>query len=60
LLFDVPVIGPATIAVMIETGTSALAVDAGRTLMLDRAELLAKANAAKIAITGMEALPEKT
>jgi DUF1009 family protein len=54
LLFDVPVIGPGTIDVMIETNTTALAVDAGRTLMLDRAELLEKANAAKIAITGAE------
>src|SRR5215469_3647713 len=31
LLFDVPVIGPGTVAVMRETGTTALAVDAGRT-----------------------------
>ena len=54
LLFDVPVIGPRTIDVMIETNTTALAVDAGRTLLLDREELLAKANAAKIAIVGME------
>jgi UDP-2,3-diacylglucosamine hydrolase len=54
LLFDVPVIGPGTIDVMIETNTTALAVDAGRTLMLDREELLAKANTAKIAILGME------
>lgn len=56
LLFDVPAIGPNTINVMMETNTSALAVDAGRTLLLDREELLAKANAAKIAIVGMEAL----
>jgi hypothetical protein len=56
LLFDVPAIGPNTIDVMIETNTSALAVDAGRTLLLDREELVAKANAAKIAIAGMEAL----
>lgn len=56
LLFDVPVIGPQTIDVMIETNTTALAVDSGRTLLLDRDELLAKATAAKIAIIGMEAL----
>ena len=54
LLFDVPVIGPGTIETMIETNTTALAVDAGRTLLLDRDELLAKAAAAKIAIIGME------
>ena len=58
LLFDVPVIGPGTIDTMIETNTTALAVDAGRTLMLDREELLEKARAAKIAIVGMEAMPE--
>jgi DUF1009 family protein len=56
LLFDVPAIGPSTIDVMVETNTSAIAVDAARTLLLDRDELLAKANAAKIAIVGMEAL----
>lgn len=54
LLFDVPVIGPGTMDVMHETGTTALAVDAGRTLMLDRDEMLAKANAWKIAVIGME------
>jgi UDP-2,3-diacylglucosamine hydrolase len=58
LLFDVPVIGPGTIDTMIETNTTALAVDAGRTLMLDREELLDKANAAKIAILGAEAVKE--
>jgi DUF1009 family protein len=58
LLFDVPVIGPQTIDVMIETNATALAIDAGRTLMLDKDELLAKANAAKIAIVGMEAAQE--
>jgi DUF1009 family protein len=56
LLFDVPVIGPLTIDVMIETNTTALAVDASRTLLLDRAELLEKANAAKLAIIAMEAM----
>jgi UDP-2,3-diacylglucosamine hydrolase len=56
LLFDVPVIGPGTVSVMKETGTTSLAVDAGRTLLLDRDELVANANAAGIAIAGMEAL----
>jgi DUF1009 family protein len=60
LLFDVPVIGPGTIDVMKETNTSALAVDAGRTLLLDRDELIQKANDAKIAIVGMEPQPEET
>jgi DUF1009 family protein len=52
LLFDVPVAGPTTIATMVETGTTALALDAGRTLLLDRDEMLAQANAAKVTILG--------
>lgn len=52
LLFDVPVAGPDTIAVMRETGATALAVDAGRTLLLDRDEMLARAADAGIAIAG--------
>ena len=52
LLFDVPVAGPQTIEVMKETGSTALAVDAGRTLLLDREEMLARANESDIAIAG--------
>lgn len=52
LLFDVPVVGPATIETMIETRTTALAVDAERTLLLDKDELLERANQAEIAIAG--------
>ena len=33
---------------MTETGTTALAIDAGRTLLLDRIELLSRANAAGV------------
>src|SRR5215472_15983786 len=50
LLFDVPVIGPQTIDVMVETNTTALAMDAGRTLMLDREDLLIKADRAGITL----------
>jgi DUF1009 family protein len=52
LLFDVPVAGPATIATMRETGATALAVDAGRTLLLDREEMMRMADAASIAVVG--------
>jgi UDP-2,3-diacylglucosamine hydrolase len=54
LLFDVPVAGLDTIPVMRETGTTVLAVDAGRTLLLDRDAMLEEANAAGIAVVGME------
>jgi UDP-2,3-diacylglucosamine hydrolase len=50
LLFDVPVVGPQTIAVMQETGTTALAIEAGQTLLIDREELIARADQAGIAI----------
>ncbi len=54
LLFDVPVVGLSTIPVMRETGTTALAVEAGRTLMLDKDAMIAAANDSKVAIVGME------
>ena len=54
LLFDVPVIGTNTVEVMAQTNTTALAIDAGRTLMLDRDHLLQAADAAKIAIVSGE------
>jgi hypothetical protein len=53
LLFVVPVVGLETIPVMRETGTTALAVEAGRTLMLDREKMMEAANDADIAITGL-------
>jgi hypothetical protein len=54
LLFDVPVAGRATIDVMRETGTTALAVDAGRTLLLDRDLMLEAADASGITICGAD------
>jgi DUF1009 family protein len=50
LLFDVPVVGLATIETMRETQTTALALDAGRTLLLDKKEFLEKANQADISV----------
>lgn len=50
LLFDVPVAGLTTIETMIETGTTAFALDAGRTLLLDKDEMLQRADAAKLTI----------
>ena len=50
--FDVPVIGPTTIAKMKAVNATALALDAGKTLLIDRKELLAAAEESKIAIVG--------
>jgi DUF1009 family protein len=52
LLFDVPVAGVQTIEVMHETGTTVLAVDAGRTLLLDKQETIARADQAGISVAG--------
>jgi hypothetical protein len=51
--FDVPTVGPATIATMVEAGGRVLAVDAGRTILLDEAETVARADAAGITITAI-------
>ncbi len=58
LLFDVPVAGVDTIGVMRETSATILAVDAGRTLLLDREETIARANDAGICIAGYEPAEE--
>ncbi len=60
LLFDVPVVGPQTIDVMRETGTTALAIDAGRTLLLDRGELLGKADAAGVTVVAAKIATDQT
>lgn len=58
LLFDVPVAGLTTIETMRETGTTALAVDAGRTLLLDKEQLLDRANDAGIAVVAYPPLEQ--
>ncbi len=55
--FDVPVVGMQTVEVMKRCGVTALAMDAGRTLLLDRERVLENADAAGIAI---EAFPAET
>lgn len=51
--FDVPVVGLPTIAAMRAAGATCLAMEAGRTLMFDEAELLQAAAAAGIAVVGI-------
>jgi hypothetical protein len=53
--FDVPVVGAKTIEVMQRAHATALAVDAGKTLLFERARLLEAADAAGIAVVGMKA-----
>jgi len=50
--FDVPVIGPSTMQTMRETNATAISIEAGKTLLLDRDELLRLASEFSIAIFG--------
>jgi UDP-2,3-diacylglucosamine hydrolase len=52
--FDVPVIGLPTVEVMKRCKATALAIDAHRTLLFDRAELIAAADAGGITIQAFE------
>jgi DUF1009 family protein len=47
--FDVPVVGAGTLEAMREAGATVLAVEAGQTLLIDRAPFLAAADAAGLA-----------
>ena len=51
--FDVPTIGPETIDTMIRAGGRVLAVDADRTILLNEAETVVRADRAGIAITAV-------
>jgi len=53
LRFDVPVVGIPTIELMIASGATCLCLTAGKTLMFDRAEMIALADKNKIAITAV-------
>jgi UDP-2,3-diacylglucosamine hydrolase len=52
--FDVPVVGLPTVEVMKRCKATALAIDAHRTLLFDRTELIAAADAAGITIQAFE------
>jgi DUF1009 family protein len=54
LRFDVPVIGPPTVRVMARLNVTALAIEARKTLMIDRDDLLSEADGHGIAIIAVE------
>lgn len=54
--FDLPAVGPRTIEVMASVKASVLAIEAGRTVLLDREIMLDKARSARIAIVGIAKL----
>ncbi|MCW5892586.1 MAG: UDP-2,3-diacylglucosamine diphosphatase LpxI [bacterium] len=58
LRFDLPAIGPETIRTIVEMRGRVLAVEAGRTVVLDRAEMLALADAAELAVVAVDPAKE--
>jgi DUF1009 family protein len=56
--FDVPVVGLPTVESMKKAGATALAIDAARTLLFDRAKLIELADAAGITIRAFPALAD--
>lgn len=52
--FDIPVIGTRTLRSMKKAGATALAIEAGRTILLEREQVFAQADALGIAIEAME------
>jgi UDP-2,3-diacylglucosamine hydrolase len=54
LRFDVPVIGLPTIQLLARVGATAIAVEARKTLLIDRAELLREADSRDIAVVAVE------
>jgi len=53
LRFDLPTVGPTTVAVMKKVGATALALEAGKCVMLDKATMLRDANKAGISVIGL-------
>jgi hypothetical protein len=51
--FDVPVVGVPTIREMVEAGATALVLDADRTLIIDRTELVRLADENDVAVAGL-------
>jgi len=57
LRFDVPTVGPQTIEIMVEAGARVLAIEAGKTLVLDQDEFVRNADLADltvVAVTGAD------
>ncbi len=52
--FDVPAVGPKTIEVVLRANCSALVVEAGASLVLDRAEMVRAADEGGIAVEGID------
>src|SRR5690606_5922611 len=54
LRFDLPAVGPRTLDHMVSVGATVLAVEAGRTVLLDREEFLEKSRRTGIVVIGIQ------
>jgi UDP-2,3-diacylglucosamine hydrolase len=52
--FDLPAVGPGTLEVMVEVGARVLAVEAGKTFLLEAERLLSAADRAGVTLLGLE------
>ena len=59
LRFDLPTVGPQSIETMVEVHASVLALEAGRTVLLDQEVMLNQANAHRVAVVGMKGMPDQ-
>lgn len=55
--YDLPVVGPLTVEVLAASGGTALAVEAGRTILVERERLIAAADAAGVAVVAAACPP---
>jgi hypothetical protein len=55
--FDIPAVGPLTIKAMEDAGGAVLAIEAGKTIILERKEMLEKANRSGIAVVAFKEPP---
>lgn len=53
--FDVPTVGPQTIQMMTRAGATILAIEAGKTILLDEIEMVALADRANISVVAIDA-----
>jgi hypothetical protein len=57
--FDLPAVGPATVTALAQVQGRALAIEAGCTVVLDRADMIALADAADIAVVAIDGKEEE-
>jgi DUF1009 family protein len=55
--FDVPTIGLGTVESLVAAGASTLAIEAGKTIVVDQAEVIAAADKHGLAIVALSAPP---